>query len=69
VLEPVDEEARRVELPLELESSDEPVETAAVSVPVPVTIVALSGALTTTVVELPTETSKEVREREMLIKR
>jgi hypothetical protein len=67
VLEPEDEEARRVELPLE--PSDEPVVTAPVSVPLPVTIVALSGALTTTVVELPTDTSKEVREREMLIKR
>jgi hypothetical protein len=65
-----------VELEPELDSEssdDEPVaeETAAVpvSVPVPVTMVALSGAPTTTVVELPTDTSKEVRVREMLIRR
>ena len=52
-----------------LEEEPEPVEEAVaaapVSVPVPVTMVASEGAFRTTVVELPTETSKEVRLREM----
>ena len=72
-----EEDEPRVELEPELvsESSDDEEsvaeETAAVpvSVPVPVTMVALSGASTTTVVELPTDTSKEVSVREMLIRR
>lgn len=68
--EPVEEESS--ELPV-LEASSLPVaeDEAAepVSLPVPVTIVALSGASRTTVVELPTDTSKEVKVREMLMRR
>jgi hypothetical protein len=44
---------------------EDAVAAAPVSVPVPVTIVASEAAPMTTVVELPTETSKEVRLREM----
>jgi hypothetical protein len=44
---------------------EEAVAAAPVSVPVPVTTVASEAALMTTVVELPTETSKEVKLREM----
>lgn len=52
------------ELPVE----DEPSDSVAVPVAVPPeTMVAPVGSSITTVVELPTETSKEVREREMLM--
>jgi hypothetical protein len=65
----VPEDKPRVELELLSEPVAEETAAVPVSVPVPVTMVALSGALTTTVVELPTDTSKEVSEREMLIRR
>jgi hypothetical protein len=65
----VPEDEPRVELELLSEPVAEETAAVPVSVPVPVTMVALSGALTTTVVELPTDTSKEVSEREMLIRR
>lgn len=60
-----DEESLLSELPVDDESE---LESVAVPVAVaPETMVAPEGSSTTTVVELPTETSKEVREREMLM--
>lgn len=60
-----DEEESSSLLLLEEEPLEEAVAAAPVSVPVPVTMVAPEAAPMTTVVELPTETSKEVRLREM----
>ena len=62
--EPDEEESSSLLL-LEEEPLEEAVAAAPVSVPVPVTMVAPEAAPMTTVVELPTETSKEVRLREM----
>lgn len=60
-----DESSLLSELPVDDESE---LESVAVPVAVaPETMVAPEGSSTTTVVELPTETSKEVREREMLM--
>lgn len=65
--EPDSEEESELELSLleEPEPVEEAVAAAPVSVPVPVTMVASEGAPMTTVVELPTETSKEVKLRDM----